>query len=47
MWLNSQKPSQMAQELKSNLKPNIKDTFMHCPQASTTYVAIDNQVCFH
>ena len=28
MWLDLQKPSQMAQELKSNLKHNINNTLM-------------------
>ena len=40
MWLDLQKPSQMAQELKSNLNPNINDTLMHCPEAFAMYVAI-------
>ena len=39
--------SQLAQELKSNLKLNINDTLIHCPETSATYVAIDSQVCFH
>ena len=30
----------MAQELKSNLKPNINDTLIHCPEASTTWLLI-------
>ena len=37
----------MSKELKSTLCPNISDSLMHCPEASTTYVAIDGQVCFH
>ena len=38
MQLDLQKPSQMAQELKSKLKPNINDTLMHCPEGSTTWL---------
>ena len=37
----------MAQELKFNLKPNINDALMHYPEASTSYMTIDSQVCFH
>ena len=47
MWLDLQKPSQLAQELKSNLMNNIKDTFMHAPSRHLKCVAIDSQVCFH
>ena len=39
------KPSQFAQELKSNLKPNVNDTLIHCPETSNTW--LDSQVCFH
>ena len=42
-----QKLFQLAQELKSNLKPNINDTLMHCQETPSTCKAIDNQVCFH
>ena len=38
IWLDVQKLSQIAQELKSNLKPNINDTLMHCPEASTMWL---------
>ena len=31
----------MAQELKSNLKPNINDTLMHCLETSTVCLHID------
>ena len=31
-------PSKMAQKLKSKIKPNINETFMHCPEASTTWL---------
>ena len=40
MWMDLQKPALMAQELKSNLKPNFNDTLMHCPEASTTWLQI-------
>ena len=33
----------MAQELKSNLQPNIYDTLMHCLETSTMH----SQICFH
>ena len=32
------KLSQIAQELKSNLKPNINDTLMHYLETSTTWL---------
>ena len=38
MQLDLQKPSQLAQELKSNLKPNINNTLMHCSETSTTWL---------
>ena len=33
----------MAQELKSNLKPNINDTLMHYPETSTTWLQINGR----
>ena len=36
--LDLRKPSQFAQELKSNLKPNINDTLMHCSETSTMWL---------
>ena len=36
MCLDLQKLSQLEQELKSNLKPNINDILMQCPETLTT-----------
>ena len=32
------KLTELSQELKSKLKPNINDTLMHCSEASTTWL---------
>ena len=40
MQLNLQKPSPLAQKLKSNLKPNVNDTLIHCPETLTTLLQI-------
>ena len=32
------KPTKLSQEMKSELKPNINDTLMHCPEASTMWL---------
>ena len=37
MRLELQKLTILSQELKSKLNPKINDTFMHCPEASTTW----------
>ena len=47
MWLYLEKLTKLSQELKSKLKPNIDDTLMHCPETPSTYMTIDNYVCFH
>ena len=38
MWLDLQKLSQFAQELKSNLMPNINDTLMYHPETSSMWL---------
>ena len=38
MLLDLQKSLQFAQQLKFNLKPNINDTLMHCPEISTMWL---------
>ena len=36
--LDLHKLSRLAQELKSNLKPSINETLMHCPETSTMWL---------
>ena len=38
MWLNLQRPSQVTQELKSNLFVNIKPTLLHYLETSNTWL---------
>ena len=45
MWLDLHEPSQIAQELKSNLLLNIKPNL--ALPSNTKHMAIDGQVCFH
>ena len=47
LWLDLRKPSLSAQEMKSNLLLIIKPTLLHYLKIPSTYVAIDDQVCFH
>ena len=47
LWLALQKLSLTAQELESNLLLIIKPAILHYPEIPSTYVVIDDQVCFH
>ena len=48
LWLDLTKSGFHAQELKSNLWPNVKATLQHYPRSTRTNDgAIDGQVCFH
>ena len=42
-----QKPSQITQELISNLLLNIKPTLLYYPEAPNTWMAVDDLVYFH
>ena len=46
-WIYKNRPNAvLSQELKSKLKPNINDTLMHCPEASTTWPGLLSQTAF-